>query len=466
MSFADLVLVNPPLNWHEKGRMDLKPPLNLLYLASYLNTRGLKVSIIDVVSENIGLNETIAKVFAYCPKAVGVPFYQGTFKTAIEFLQKVKETDSSIFTIGGGPMMTTSSNDLLIQDSLDFGVIGEGELTLEELLKSEFKNLKLIPGLAFKEEGRVIENPARDHLENLDELPFLDFSLVDIEKYLSFQEKLGMPRWLFLSTSRGCTFKCTFCATPVLWPGKMRRVSVERLIKELNHYKELFSNSNFGFMDDSFFSDKKWLNEFFDQITDLNRLYCCIGRADHLELNDVKRLAETGCHYVALGVETGVQERQSKIRKHLNLDKVKRSVKALAENGILTKCFFMLGFPDETIEEMRKTINFAVECAKLGMHEAGFFPVSAYPGTELAKNLNHEMCISTVYNDVDGANKALDEFESAEERAEKRLSIYANIPDVSLNKFLNRDQLIELIKLAYIKVERHEELSLDEMKGF
>jgi len=124
----------------------------------------------------------------------------------------------------------------------------------------------------------------------------------------------------------------------------------------------------------------------------------------------------------------------------------------------------MLGFPDETLEEMVETVNFAVTCARLGMQECNIFPVSAYPGTELAHGLDHSVFRSTIYHGHDHDNRPITEFESSEARSEKRLSIYAAVPDADLNPYVNRQQLLELIRLAYQKVERREDLTLSEIQ--
>ena len=243
----------------------------------------------------------------------------------------------------------------------------------------------------------------------------------------------------------------------------MRRCSVPRIIREIQYQSARYPSSGIGFMDDSFFSDKSWLDEFFTAIEPLRIHYCCIGRADLLEPLEIERLAATGCHYVALGVETGDKDRQKKIKKFLNLDKVKRNVELLARRKILTKCFFMLGFPDETPVEMLVTINFAVACARLGMNECNFFPVSIYPGTELARGLNEDWFRSSVYHAFDLQNQAVEDLKPGENRGEKRLSIYAGIPDADINQYLSRDGLLELIKLSYNKVEAREELGPDEL---
>ncbi|MFZ2958629.1 MAG: radical SAM protein [Candidatus Ozemobacteraceae bacterium] len=493
----DILLVNPPLLWGQEDRLDIKPPINLLYLGTWLKHRGIEVGIIDVVSTRVNFRKVIEQIQEQRPRFLGIPFYQGSRETALSLCREVKRTMPEIVIIGGGPLMTTFFDDLLLDPALDVGVIGEGEITLEELIRAgPTADFASIPGLAYREPGegqgenprlsgssspladssfhsegapslevRIVRSADREPIESLDTLPFLEYGLIDQKPYYDFQERLSMPRWLFLSSSRGCPFKCVFCATPVLWPGKMRRLSVERLMAEIRHQRSLDPGIGIGFMDDSFFSDKPWLNRFFDAIARENIRYCCIGRADHLETGDVKKLAQTGCHYVALGVETGNQARQNTIRKYLDLSKVRAAVQALAAHEIICKCFFMLGFPDETPAEMVETVNFAVDLKRLGMDECNIFPVSLYPGTELAKGHDRSAFRSEIYKGFDPENRRIDTLAEDEDKGEKRLSIYASVPTVDLNPWLDQGALLELVKLAYNKVEAKEDLTIEEVNA-
>jgi radical SAM superfamily enzyme YgiQ (UPF0313 family) len=468
---CDVVFVAPPLLWGQERRLDLKPPLNLLYLASYVNARGWRAAILDVLADQSSLPRVLDRLDELQPRFLGVPFYQSTVATALRLCREARQRLPRLPIIAGGPLATTSPEELLQHDCIDLCVLGEGELTVEALLRlpEHFTTAALhaVTGIAFRENGAVVRTPARAPIAELDSLPFLDGTLVNLKAYYDFQESLGMPRWFFLSTSRGCPFCCVFCATPVLWPGALRRVTVERLKQEIEFQRSVDPGVNLGFMDDCFFSDKQWLGEFFAMIAPFQLKYCCIGRADHLTPDDVDRLAATGCHYVALGVESGNQAFQKKIKKYLNLDSVRKSIERLAKTSIATKCFFMLGFPDETPEEMLQTINFAIELKRLGMTEGNFFPVSVYPGTQLAEQVPAAVQVSAVYESFDFENLSVAEtLRQGGDIGEKRLSIYANLPAAQVNRYCTQAQLVEIIKWAYQKLERAEFASLKELQTF
>ena len=469
----DLLLVAPPLVWGEESRLDMKQPINLLALGSWLNRQGLRALVHDVNSTGTPLPATVERIASLQPRFLGIPFYQATRETALELCRAVRQACPGIWIIAGGPLVTTAPEDLAGCPEIDICVCGEGERTVEELLRSDLpvprredsdlSSLAPIPGLVFRRAGVPFATPSRPPIPDLDDLPYLDYTLVDIDWYFRHHASIGMSSWLFLSTSRGCPARCTFCATPVLWPGPMRRQSVPRLLAEIAWQRKRFPQAQFAFMDDTFFSDRRWLNAFFDGIGPLHVRYCCIGRADHLAEETVRRLAETGCVYVALGIETGNPARQKALGKRLDLGRVRASVALLARYGVFCKCFFMLGFPDETPAEMVETINFAVELKRLGMGECNFFPVSIYPGTELAAQTARSAWASAVYRAVPDREGLYGSAPAAGDIGEAKLLRYANIPKGDVNAFFTGAQVLEIVKLAYRRVETAQEVGLSDL---
>lgn len=453
ISQPDILLIALPLLWSESNIPDMKQPLNLLYLASWLNAHGLQAQVLDAACEKLSLQDVLKHVQEKEPRFIGVSFYQATRDTTLELCREIRKEMPHLWIIGGGPLATTSAESLLENGLLDFVVIGEGELSLEELLRSDLPATRQanvdsslvhdIAGIAFRQADRTIFTADREPISDLNSLPYLDFDLVNIDRYFAYHASIEMSDWLFLTTSRGCNARCVFCATPVLWPKGMRRQSVERVLDEIRFQRQRYPTSQFGFMDDSFFSDKKWLHDFCDGIRPMRVKYCCIGRADHLSEKDVAALASSGCIYVAMGIETGNQLRQRSLKKNLNLSRVKKSVKLLHEYGIFSKGFFMLGFPDETAQDMLETINFAVELKALGMGEFSFFPVSIYPGTELAEKFSKNFYVSKIYRHHSGLT----------DYAEERMRRYANIPDANVNSIFNSVQIINIVRFAYRQVE-------------
>lgn len=458
-SKRDIVFIANPLEWSAKARMDIKPALNLLYLASYINSKGLSAKIVDASCGGMTLCEAAEAAAAEDPRFVGVAFYQGTQDAVLDLCAAVKKLAPGTKTIAGGPLVTALPEKAVSHGEIDICVTGEGEETLYRILSSPDGNISGIDGAAFRAPGGgVTVNPRSSYIEDLDSLPFLDYSLIDMRPYFDLQEKLGVPRSIFMTTSRGCAFRCTYCASPFLWPGRVRRHSVRRVIEEIAFQKSKFGKINIGFLDDSFFADKKWVAEFFDGIVKTGVTYSCIGRADHIDAETAARLAETGCNFVSIGVETGSEKKQKELRKFLNLDAVRKAVELFHRHDIYSRCFFMIGFPDETPSEMAETINFAVDLKKNGMRDCTFFVTNLYAGTEMSKRSGAELWKTRIYNGGQSGQGV--------DFGDEKFSRYSSVPAVDINPYLTGAMLVELVKTAYAKINAGEYITAAEIEDF
>lgn len=391
---------------------------------------------------------------------MGVPFYQGSQDAALDLCRRVKAARPGIRVIGGGPLMTARYGPLLETGAIDFGVIGEGELAALEIASSPEGVPENLDSIAFVKNGRVEYNGNRRHVENLDELPFTDYSLIDMRPYFEMHDRLSVPRSVFMTTSRGCAYKCTFCASPNLWPGRVRRYSPARVLDEMSRHRNAFGEINIGFLDDSFLADKKWLAEFFDGVKKTGATYSCIGRADHIGPEEAGLLAATGCRFVSMGVESGSARVQALIKKRLDLSRVRSAVSLLSAKKIYCRCFFMTGFPGETVGEMAETVNLAVDLKKAGMTDCTFFITNLYAGTELSARYDESLWRSKIYRCGADASQ-----EPSADVSSEKLRRYSSVPDADLNEFLDREALVGLVKLAYAKIEKCEYISVSEIEA-
>ena len=461
-SCVEIVLVAPPLSWEGSHRMDIKPPMNLLYLASYLASKDHSVELVDVRCDDLDLESTITTVTELAPNFLGFPLYQGTEEPTLTLLQELKQRAPKIKMILGGPLATAVPERLARIPEVSAVVVGEGELALQSILENPMSEWSTLPGIAFVDDkGDYHCHPDRAVVKDLDGLPHVDYGFVDYAKYVAFQKHLSIPQSVFMTISRGCLYRCTYCATPVLWPGKVRRMSVERVIAEIKYQQERYPGLTMAFMDDSFFADRKWLQDFFKAVAPLKVRYATIGRADHLRPEDVDKLAETGCIYVSMGVETGNSKMQKVIKKRLSLERVAPVVERLAKHKVFAKCFFMLGFPGETPSQMAETINFAVSLRKRGMSDCIFFPVNLYAGTELAERHGAELRKSQIY--IPNGHQNRDTV--PEKMSENRLWRYSSVPAAHINEYLRPEDLVELVKLAYSAIEDERFIAVDEIEA-
>jgi magnesium-protoporphyrin IX monomethyl ester (oxidative) cyclase len=462
----DVLLIATPLIMGDH-RLDFKPPLNLLFLHAYLKRQGMASDVCDMVSERLELADVLARIQRQQPRAIGIPMYHATTDTVFDLIRAIRAMDPSIRIIAGGPSFTIEPDKYMQSGLFDAGVVGEGEVTFLEVLKAlREPDPPHTPGAAFMKGDQIVIHPRRTQIDDLDALPFLDYAPIDMDVYFNYQQQMGIAKTIFMTTSRGCAFRCTFCSTPLLWgPSNVRRVSAGRILAEIAHHKAVFGDVNIGFLDDSFFADRQWLAEFLPGIKKLGVPYTCIGRVDHLDTTLIEQTAESGCIYVAFGVETGSQLRQRRIKKYLSLDKLKRNMAAFAKYDITTKCFFMLGFPDETIEEMADTINLAVDLAIIGMKKCSFFPVIVYPGTEMARDFDFQEFDAGIHDDYVIDMAGYTGAASPVNAGDTGISMYSTVPKSDSNPYLNHKGLVQLIKMAYQKVTDKEHITVEEIEA-
>ena len=450
MPTPGILLVQPPLLWDHQLRLSFQSPLNLLYLHAFLQARGIEVGLLDVVSRECTLAGAVDRVLAAAPACVGIPLYHASLDTAFALVSALRSKAPGMRFIAGGPCMTMEPERMMHEGGFDFGIVGEGEESLAALVSivtagsGSEAAFAALPGLAYRQGGTIRVNPRPAPIADLDALPFLDFSVLDNDFYFSHQERAGVPRTLFLNSSRGCSFRCTYCCTPVLWPGAIRRLSPPRLIDELLFQRKRFPGVEIGFCDDSFFADKRWLRDFLDLARPLGLKFQCIGRADHLGAGDIEGLVEAGLTYIAFGVETGSARRQRALRKNLDLGHLVEIMRGLNRERVKTKCFFMLGFPDETPAEMAETINLAATLKRNGMTFFSIFPVTIYPGTELARQFGNQPFRIGI--DAHLPEIIRDHLRIGEEQAELLKSPY--------NSFMTQRQMVDLVTFACERVER------------
>jgi radical SAM superfamily enzyme YgiQ (UPF0313 family) len=283
--------------------------------------------------------------------------------------------------IVGNSVASSITPMLLNRTQTDIAVIGEGDVTIVELLNSIEKNgdLKDISGLAFKEKGEIIFTPKREVLKNIDELPFINWELFDINTYIEkskvyINEPYPVPydqvRSLPINTARGCAFKCTFCYH-VFIKDKYRVRSPKSICDEISFLKEKYEINYINFFDELTFYSKKQCEEFVDTLLkyDLNIAWKASTRGNLLGLEDLelaKKLKKSGC----IGLGYSLESANADILKAMNK---KMDVKDFIAQ---TK---VLGYPQETEQSLKETFDVC--------YDADIYPSSGYllplPGTPM-----------------------------------------------------------------------------------
>jgi radical SAM superfamily enzyme YgiQ (UPF0313 family) len=289
--------------------------------------------------------------------------------------------------IAGGPHASDSPQDVLSNPAFDCAVIGEGEVTAVDLVGKYLSNgsIESVPGIALRVSNGIQFTAPRSPVEDLDQIPIPDYSLLDFcginSGQVDFSFRLNVPH-ANLFSSRGCPFKCIYCHQ--VFGKRFRAHSEERLMQEVRMLYEEHGVTTFQILDDIFNLDRNRAMRFFDMVIRSNmKLVFSFPnglRGDRIDKEMVDAMWDVGVRYIAYAVESGSPRIQKLIQKHLDFDRINEAISLSTAKGINTRGFFMIGFPSETEEEVLRTIDFAKAS---DLVQAMFFTVVYFPGTPL-----------------------------------------------------------------------------------
>jgi len=379
-----VLLINPPQT-HYKGSInfDLHLPIGLMYVAAMVRDI-CHVKIFDCLAFDFETRkdgeiifgappEEIRKVIAENkPDVVGISVHATARYRDAELVARIaKEVNPKIITVFGGPDPSVRFESILENQYCDYCIVGDGEETFHEFIRNfSFPSaLEKIKGLAYKRNGIVHYEP-RFFDTNLDALPFPAFDLVDLNRYLK-SKKFYRDRSEICEnstsviTSRGCPNRCVFCSVRLHMGQKYRFHSPEYVVKLLRLCIDKYGISNFHFEDDNLACDKQRFERILDLIIEkkLQTKWDTPNgvRIDSLNYNILKKMKQSGCSHLVLAIESGNQRVLNEvIHKGLNLEYAIEIVKYCKKMKIPAHAFYVIGFPGETIDEMKDTINLAI----------------------------------------------------------------------------------------------------------
>ena len=430
-----------PLNRQE--RTSISPPLGVCYLSSYLKERGYRVSILDLDLETFNLVKTKGTYtihdIVYLIKnkghfdVMGISCLTSARRKKAHTLAEIGKW-LGMTTVLGGNYPTNSPQDALVNKNVDYVVLGEGEEIFYKLLRSleEGTGLDEITGIGSKES--IHQRVYSDFIQDLDTIPYPDYENIDLEKYY----KLGMSqswdgnnRFATIFTSRGCPNQCTYCVSHNTFGYKHRVRSIENVMGEIDMLIDRYGVNEILVQDDNFTKDYSRANEILDRLSEKNIKW---GIPNGLEVNTINRqflekAKKSGAVDLTLAVESGSLKTLKNIKKYVNLDHAKEVINIMRELGIYSKVFFMIGFPDETREDVQQTIDFARE---LKPDWSIFSIVNPLPGSEIGSD-------KPVYEEMGYANANINtkhftskEIESLVNEANIRVNFIEN-PNIKLN---------------------------------
>ncbi len=377
----DVLLIYPPYSYPRKG-----PPLGLAYIASVLEKDGYSVKMVDMSPLDMGLSDLGQELMRIKPHIVGISFMTNQYEEAIEVSKIVKNINSKIPVIVGGPHATALPGETLESGSVDFVVIGEGEETMRQLVSELLRganDFELVAGIAYKKNSKLLVTERREFIQDLDSIPFPAWHLLPIERYSILASGANVKKKvLSILSSRGCPSQCIFCDSHTIFGRKYRGRSAVNIFAEILHLKDSYDISQFDFVDDTITVDKKRIMELCSLIIKrgLNIKWMCNSRVNTVNLEMLELMKRAGCVRIDLGVESGDKNVLKVIKKGITVEQI-RSVHDLAHKvGIETTTFIMVGNLGEDFSSVKKTVELVKNIITDDVNVAIATP---FPGTEL-----------------------------------------------------------------------------------
>ncbi len=384
-SMAKVFLIQPPLRADElyargsNTSASIIPPLGIAYIASYLNTYGHECRILDGVAEPLPLEE-ICKI-ARDYDVVGITVVSTYAVRAIELIQTLKTSNATQPLVVGGPHVTAIPESLL-EHGADYAVVGEGEVTMHELvecLAAGGRSIENIAGLAFLENRQLIFTPHRIHIDPLDQVPLPARHLLPMHLYNNSAARSTLQPSHSMLASRGCPGVCTFCSKKT-FGTKTRYFGVDRIVEEFFLLRDNYGAKDVAVWDDNFVTNHDVVFAVCEQLKkrNYNIPWSVEARIDVVNRKILSALKDAGCTFIAYGIESGSQRVLDHIHKRVTKEKIVETIRITQDVGIPIRAYFMLGLSTETKEEMEDTIRFAME---LGTELASFTLLVPLPGT-------------------------------------------------------------------------------------
>ena len=403
-----VLLLYPPTRLGKELLPRLMPPLGISHLASIIRD-DYDVKLYDATGEDfdnvvelprgfrrngVSYDTIRALIEEFQPDFVGMTcLFSSCFPVIQELCDIIKDVDPSILTAAGGCHPSFLARQCLDETpNLDFIGKGEGEYALRDLLAAvnDGSDLRGVNGLAFREHGDVYVNEKVGYIPDLDALPYPARDMLNLELYYGGTHH-GIAethrKVAVMYSSRGCAAKCIFCSSVEFWGHDYRYRSPESLLDEMEFLVDTYGIQEIQFEDDNLTQNKKRAKDIFQGMIDRGLNKKVVWNTPNgialwaLDIPLLRLAKQAGCYQLTLAIESGSQEVVDNIiHKPLDLAKARDLAREIKVLGLDTNAFFIIGFPGETLADMRETFAYARE---LDLNSACFFIAQPLPGTRL-----------------------------------------------------------------------------------
>lgn len=388
-----VILINPPVSfdvfygeWDMSDVKSSSPPLGILSLASMIRKYGYQVEVVDAHAEGLTIEQIIDEVRQFDPQVIGLTAMTVMISASAQIAKAIKDYDSNIITILGGVHVTAEPIETLKRyPQFDYAVVGEGEVVFTEFLEQIRKQNEVdnVQSLVWRRSGDINVNQRRAFFKGLDEFPPPAFDLVPNLFNHYRLSVFGTKKFksVGLVTSRGCTGKCTFCDLGVVGRG-YRANTAKYLIELMKDVYQKYGVTDFLFYDDLFVGSRPRLKEICEIIIKekLPFTWSCCARVDFIHVDMLKLMKDAGCWMIEYGIESGCQRIIDSMRKNITKEKIRETINATHDVGIVTKGNFIFGNPGEDHWSIVESIDFA---CSLKLNYAQHTFLQPLPGSEL-----------------------------------------------------------------------------------
>ena len=375
------------------------PNLSILYLAAYVRKFGHEVKIFDAPAriQHQAENEYIQCLKEFQPSVVGVTTMLETYQGACHACKLAKKYGAT--TVLGGHGMEIYPIDMIDKEFIDYGVVGEGEETflslIEAIEKKDTLAIEAIPGLSYKSREGIVAG-APQTVSDLDTIPTLAYDLIDVKDYQSIFNDYPVMTYMI---GRGCPFQCSFCIKNTS-DDDVRFRSVKLVVDDIEHLVSFHGIKELVFYDDTFTLHRKQVRSICEELIrrKVKIKWEAVTRIDALIQHDgiefLKLMKKAGLVRLRLGVESGDADLVETMVKEFSLESVELAFKRCKEVGVETAAFFLIAYVNETYEQFKNTVDFAM---KIDPDYVSFSIATPYPTTPLYKEAFDEGLIPEDY---------------------------------------------------------------------
>jgi radical SAM superfamily enzyme YgiQ (UPF0313 family) len=363
------------------------PPIGIMSLSAVLKRAGHECVLFDQANPETSNAVIIDEIRRQRPDLVGLSFLSTTsYPYAKTLARQIRAADARVRLAFGGVFATLNAELVKLQcPEVNFICRGDGEQLILDLL-DRLDDPADVAGLTWAKDGVPVNNPNRILDRNLDQWPFPDRESLPLDFVesmpLDVPAVLSMERFTTMQTSRGCPWPCVFCDIPIFNEGKWRSRSAPHVVDEFKHLQALGYGAVY-FVDDHFLLQPKRIEAICNGINDagVTIQWGCEGRVDSTAQHLFPAMAKAHCRTLMFGIESGSQRVLDRLKKDQTLEQVESAVNNAKRSGIeIVHGFFVVGNPDETVEDIRATFDFA---SRLRLDTFGFNRLCVYRGTPL-----------------------------------------------------------------------------------